>query len=119
MLRTYKDLIVWQKSYELTLNIYKIVKKFPGEEKYGIAVQMQRCAVSIPSNIAEGYGRKYTQEYIHFLNIAYGSCCELETQLMLSKDLGFIIDSEYNNIIEAHNDVERLLSALIRSLKNK
>ena len=94
MLRNFKELKVWQKSYQLCLKVYKITKKYPNTEKYSLASQLRRAAVSVPSNIAEGYGRKTTPEYIRFLYIAYGSSCELETQLLLSGDLGYIEKNE-------------------------
>jgi len=90
MLKNYKELKVWQKSYELCLTIYKITKEFPSDERYSLTQQIRRCAVSVPSNIAEGYGRKSTPEYVRFLYIAYGSICELETQILLAGDLGYI-----------------------------
>ena len=80
MLKNYKDMKVWQKSYELCLRIYRITAKFPKEERYGLTSQLRRSVVSIPSNIAEGYGRKTTVDYIRMLYISYGSLCELETQ---------------------------------------
>jgi len=90
MLKNYKELNVWQKSYKLCLHIYKVTNRFPKDEMYGLTSQIRRSAVSIPSNIAEGYGRKTTLEYVRFLYIAYGSVCELETQAMLSVDLGYV-----------------------------
>ena len=90
MLKNYKELKVWQKSYQLCLDVYKITKSFPKEERYGLISQIRRAAVSVPSNIAEGYGRKTTPEYIHSLYMAYGSNCELATQIQLSCDLGYI-----------------------------
>jgi len=78
--RSFKDLIVWQKSYKLVLEIYKMTKGFPKTEIYGLSQQMRKASVSIPSNIAEGYGRKHKAEYKQFLSIAYGSLLELETQ---------------------------------------
>jgi four helix bundle protein len=81
--------------------------------------QIRRAAVSVPSNIAEGYGRKTTQEYIQSLYIAYGSHCELETQIMLSKDLGYIKTEDFNVLQMGIGDVERMLKALIKSLQNK
>ena len=87
---SFKDLIVWQKSYKLVLEIYKITRNFPKYETYGLSQQMRRAAISIPSNIAEGYGRKHKAEYNHFLSIAYGSLSELETQYLLSNDLEYI-----------------------------
>ncbi len=84
---SFKDLIVWQKAYKLVLEIYRITREFPKSETYGLAQQMRKAAVSIPSNIAEGYGRAYKTEYKQFLSIAYGSLSELETQYLLSVDL--------------------------------
>ncbi len=87
--QSFKDLIVWQKSYQLVREIYKITKDFPKEETCGLSQQMRRCAVSIPSNAAEGYGRQYNKEYKQFLSMAYGSLCELETQYLLTVDLNY------------------------------
>lgn len=89
--KSFKDLIVWQKGYRLAIEIYKMTVGFPKNETYGLSQQLQRCAISIPSNIAEGYGRYHSKEYKQFLSIAYGSICELETQYMLSIDLGFAL----------------------------
>jgi len=91
---SFKDLTVWQKAYQLVLNIYKATKAYPKAEVYGISQQMRNAAVSIPSNVAEGYGRQHQAEYKQFLSIAYGSLCELETQYLLSVDLGYINTNE-------------------------
>jgi four helix bundle protein len=88
--RSFKDLIVWQKSYKLVIAIYKMTKNFPKDEIYGLSQQIRRATVAIPSNIAEGYGRQYNKEYKQFLSIAYGSLCELETQYLLAIDLNYI-----------------------------
>jgi len=119
MLRNYKDLIVWQKSYQLCLDIYKTTKGFPKEERYGLTSQIRRAAVSIPSNIAEGYGRKTTPDYIRCLYIAYGSTCELETQLLLTGDLGYIQGEQLKKVQRDTGEAERMLRALIKSLENK
>ena len=119
MLKTYRDLKVWQKSYELCLKIYRITGKFPKEEKYGLTSQLRRSAVSVPSNIAEGYGRKTTADYIRMLYIAYGSICEVETQILLAGDFGFIEKGESKIIKSNIVEVERMLKALIKSLENK
>ncbi|MCK4306919.1 four helix bundle protein [candidate division WOR-3 bacterium] len=119
MLRNYKDLKVWQKAYNLCLKAYKITTKFPSEERYGLTSQIRRASISIPSNIAEGYSRKHLQEYIHFLWIAYGSGAELETQLMLSKDIGYLNEEDFNDLILDYREVERMLSALAKSLEAK
>ncbi|MFH1882669.1 MAG: four helix bundle protein [Planctomycetota bacterium] len=92
--QSFKDLIVWQKSYKLVLEIYKITKDFPKPETYGLSQQMRKSAVSIPSNIAEGYGRKHKAEYNQFLSIAYGSLLELETQFLLANDLKYVSKNE-------------------------
>lgn len=92
--KSFKDLIVWQKSYLLVKEIYEITKDLPKEELYGLSQQLRRCAISIPSNIAEGYGRQYQKEYKQFLSMAYGSLCELETQYLLSIDLSYIRKNE-------------------------
>lgn len=119
MLKNYKELKVWQKAYELCLDVYQITKHFPKEEQYGLTAQMRRSAVSIPSNIAEGYGRKSRKEYIQLLYVAYGSTCELETQLSISKDLEYINTENAVNVQQGIGDVERMLQALIKSLESK
>ncbi len=86
--RSYRDLQVWQRSMELTVLIYKLTASFPREEVYGLTSQLRRCAVSIPSNIAEGQGRLNTREFKQFLGIARGSNCELQTQLEITRRLG-------------------------------
>ena len=88
-LKSFKELIVWQKAYKLVLEIYKFTCNFPKTETYGLVQQIRRAAISIPSNIAEGYGRKHKTDYHRFLSMAYGSLLELETQYMLSIDLGY------------------------------
>jgi four helix bundle protein len=119
MLKNYKELKVWKKSYELCLEIYRITAKFPKEEKYGLTSQIRRSAVSIPSNIAEGYGRKTTSDYVRLLYISYGSVCELETQILLAGDLNLIENDELGTIKEDIAEIERMLKALIKSLENK
>ncbi len=119
MLKNYKELKVWQRSYQLCIDVYKITKSFPQEEKYGLTSQMRRSALSVSSNIAEGYGRKTTPEYIQALYIAYGSHCELETQILLSGDLNYIAKEDLNKLQGTVNEVERMLKALIKALENK
>ena len=119
MLKNYKELKVWEKAYKLCLDIYTVTKRFPKEEIYGLTSQIRRSAVSIPSNIAEGYGRKTTSEYVRFLYIAYGSVCELETQTMISGDLDYMKKEKLQEVREELGDVERMLKAMIKSLENK
>jgi len=119
MLKSYKELKVWQKAYSLCIEIYKITRTFPKEELYGLTSQMRRAAVSVPSNIAEGYGRKTTPEYLRSLYIAYGSSCELETQILLSGDLGLMKAEALNKLQADLGEVERMLKALIKAVENK
>ena len=119
MLKNYKDLKVWQKSYELCLEIYTITAKFPREEIYGLTSQIRRSIVSIPSNIAEGYGRKTTLDYIRMLYISYGSVCELETQILLAGDLDLVEKCEMGILKKDIAEIERMLKALIKSLENR
>ena len=119
MLKSFKELTVWQKAYTLCLDVYRVTTGFPAEEKYGLVSQVRRAAVSVPSNIAEGYGRKTTGEYVQLLHVAYASLCELETQILLAVDLGFLKPERSQPLRDGVGDVERLLKALIASLKRK
>ena len=119
MLKHFKELKVWRKSYELCLKLYELTANFPKEERFGLTSQIRRSAVSIPSNTAEGYGRKTTADYVRMLFIAYGSICELETQILLSGDLGFISIEELGLAKQDIAEVERMLMGLIRSLERK
>jgi four helix bundle protein len=115
-IESYKDLIVYQKSYRLALEIYRTTKNYPKEEIYGLISQMRRSSVSIPCNIAEGYRRGHRKEYIQFLHMAYGSCSELETLLSLSNDLDYIEKDYFGEIYQFQEEVSRLLKGLILSL---
>lgn len=117
MLKNFKELKVWEKSYQLSLSIYKITSKYPDDEKFGLTSQIRRAAVSIPSNIAEGYGRRTRADYIKFLHIAYGSCCELETQMLISIDLNYMNNEKGIEIMDNIKEVERMLKSLITSLE--
>ena len=119
MLKNYRGLKVWQKAYKLCTDIYKLTGTLPKEELYCLTSQIRRSAVSIPSNIAESYGRGAIKEYIRFLYVAYGSYCELETQLLLCYDLGYMEKKQKNEILKKAKEIERMLKALIESLKNK
>ena len=114
----YKELIVWQKAMDLVEAIYRVTQSFPRSEVYGLANQMQRAAVSVPSNIAEGHGLKQTQAYIRHIAIASGSLAELETQLEISDRLGYLPSDERTVIAQA-NEVGRMLSGLRQSLRSK
>lgn len=116
-LRSFKDLIVWQKAYKLTLGTYEISAKFPKSEQYGLSAQMRRAAVSVVSNIAEGYARKGRREYINFLSIAYASLSELETQLLLSKDLEYIKEDNLKGLLDLKDEVGGMLFSMQQKLK--
>ncbi|MBU1147139.1 MAG: four helix bundle protein [Candidatus Omnitrophica bacterium] len=116
-IQSYKDLDVWKKGLEIVDKVYNLTKKFPDTERYGLVVQMQRAAVSIPSNIAEGFRRYHKKEYIQFLYIAQGSCGELETQLIISQKRDYITQKELEGIQENLDHECRMLSNLIKGLR--
>ncbi len=103
----------------LVTETYKISKGFPKDEAYGLTSQMRRCAISIPSNMAEGYGRNSTNKYLHFLRIATGSLYELQTQMEISMNLCYLHRSEFDNLYELCREIERMLSSLIRKLSRE
>jgi four helix bundle protein len=112
---THKDLNVWKKSMNLVVLTYKITSQFPKEELFGLASQMRRAAVSIPSNIAEGHGRNSAKDLVRFLYFALGSASELETQVLISQNLGFITDDAFSQISELNTEVIKMMGSLIRS----
>ena len=112
-MRNHKDLIVWQKGIVLVKELYRITRSFPKEEAYGITSQMRRAAVSIPSNIAEGYGRGHDKELTQFLYIALGSASELETQLIICNDIAYITEEEFNLLNNLNTEIIKMLSSLI------
>jgi len=116
-IRSYRDLIVWQQSVELVTILYELTQKFPKEELYGLTSQLRRSAVSIPSNIAEGKSRKTKKDYIKFLNIAYSSGAELETQIEIAKRLPQTKDFDYRKISSLLFGVMKMLNTLIRKLQ--
>jgi len=115
----YKDLEVWQKAMDLVTRIYIVSKKFPREEIYGLTSQMRRSAVSIPSNIAEGRGKRSTKDFIRFLNIAYGSLAELETQIVISQNLGFANEEDTASLFNDTSRVGRMINGMIAGLEKK
>ncbi|MGN0049090.1 MAG: four helix bundle protein [Bacteroides sp.] len=116
-IKTHKDLLVWQKSIDLVLRIYELTKQYPKDELYAITNQTRRCVTSIPANIAEGSGRKGKSEFIQFLHIALGSASELETFLVIAQRLHYISEEEYKEADDALNEIIRMLSGLINSIK--
>jgi four helix bundle protein len=117
--RSYKDLIVWQKGISLAKLVYKLTQQFSPEEKFGIVAQMRRAAVSIPSNIAEGQARHTTGEFIQFISHAEGSLAELDTQLILSIELGFSRENASQPSLELIAESRRMLNALRRKLATR
>lgn len=115
--KSYKELIVWQKSIELTKHVYLLTEKFPATETYGIVSQMRRAVVSIPSNIAEGYGRKSAKEYSQFYSIAYGSALELETQLILAQELKLAEETDISKIYSLLEEILKMLNSMVTKMR--
>lgn len=115
----YRELVVWQKAMDLVTEIYRITASFPNEERFGLSSQARRAAVSIPSNIAEGHGRKATGAYLNHISIAYGSLMELETQIQIAKRLNFLSAEEVSAILEKISEIARMLNGLKKSLSAK
>ncbi|OGX15271.1 MAG: four helix bundle protein [Omnitrophica WOR_2 bacterium RBG_13_41_10] len=115
-MRTFKDLKVWRKGIELVKEVYRISQDFPKEEQYGLLSQMKRSAISIPSNIAEGFRRRFTREQKQFFNIAIGSSAELETQITIAKELGYIDETKEYNLIILINHICGMLVNMCKRL---
>lgn len=115
-LKSYRELKVWQKAMDLTVEIYRLVKLLPKSEIYGLSDQMRRAAISIPSNIAEGFGRNSTKEFIQFLTIARGSQLELETQVQICQRLGYFSDNEIDSVLHLCTEINKMLNVLIKKL---
>lgn len=120
MIKSYKDLLVWQKGVKIVSLVYQLVKSFPPEELYALTSQLKRASVSIPSNIAEGYGRNTDKSFSHFLNISRGSLFEIETQLLIANDLGFINNQALykKEILNQIEEESKMISAFSKTLKN-
>jgi len=119
MLQSYRELLVWQKAMDLATMVYGLTEPFPKREVYGLAAQLRRAGVSVPSNIAEGYGRGSRREYLQFLTIAQGSLKELETQVLLGERLTYATAAQTSRIMSEAEAVGKMLGGLIRSLKPK
>jgi len=115
-IRNFRDLDVWKKGIEIVKDVYKATNSFPKQEFYGLASQMQRCSVSIPSNIAEGFNRFHNKEYKQFLYIALGSCAELETQIEIAVELKYINEQKKTFLLEKTDHESRMLRNLIKKL---
>ena len=118
-IKSYKDLIVWQKAISFVSDVYAITKTFPNEEKFGLVNQLNRAVVSIPSNIAEGWGRESSKNYLQFLRISRGSLMEVETLMIISKNLNYINDNNFKHIIEQLEEVSKILQGLIKGVQQK
>ncbi|MFD2599984.1 four helix bundle protein [Sphingobacterium corticis] len=115
----YRELKLWQKSIEVVSELYRITKMFPTSEKFNLITQINRAAVSIPSNIAEGAGRNSDKEFLHFLAIAHGSMYEVETQLIISNNLGYLSGSELNRMLEMLAELQKISYVFQQKLKSK
>lgn len=118
-MKTYRELIVWQKSMVLVNEIYKVSRSFPNDENFGLTSQLRRSAVSVPSNVAEGYGRNSLNDYIRFLNISVGSLYEMKTQIEIAFNLKYVGKSNFEELHNNTKEIERMMSSLIRKLKEK
>jgi four helix bundle protein len=116
---SFKDLAVWQRAVEMTLEVYKLTSSFPDSERFGLINQLRRASVSVPSNIAEGYGRATRGEYLQFLGHARGSNSEVETQIVIAKALGFGSKQMLQTAEELCHEVGRMLCAMMKSLRSK
>ena len=118
LIRTYKDLLVWQKSMALVTEVYSSLKSLPKDEIYGLSSQIKRSAVSVPCNIAEGYGRGSKNDYTRYLRVARGSLYELQTQLEICTNLKFLDESAVAGMIEKSREIERMLSSLVAKVQD-
>jgi len=115
--KSYRDLVAWQKSMDLVTAIYQVSASFPKDELYGLTSQLRRAAVSVPSNIAEGQGRRGIAEFRHFLHLASGSLMELETQVLIAERLCYLSSEAANEVLRSSAELGRVLNGLLNSLK--
>ena len=115
-IKSFKDLKIWQRGMEIVKDVYELTRQFPKEETYGLMSQMRRCAVLMPSNVAEGFKRYHNKEYKQFLYITLGSSAELETQLIISKNLSYITSVQLDPVIEKLDVLGRMITSLMRKL---
>jgi four helix bundle protein len=115
--QSYRDLVVWQKGIELSVQVYEVCQRFPRSEMYGLADQMKRASVSVPSNIAEGQGRQHFGEFRHFLSVANGSLAELDTQRIIAEKLAFLSVTESSNLDQCITEIRKMLYSLTSKLK--
>ncbi|HXJ15824.1 MAG TPA: four helix bundle protein [Candidatus Polarisedimenticolia bacterium] len=117
-IKSYRDLLIWQKSMDLVVTSYEVAKRLPQSESYGLASQIKRAAVSIPANIAEGHGRKHTGDYLRHLSIARGSLLELETHLLIAVRLAYLKSEDVEAVLGLTDEVGRMISGLIQKLRS-
>ena len=117
MIDTYKKMEIYRRSYNLALKLHEITRKYPEEERYDLVSQIRRCSKSIPTNIAEGYGRRSKEEFKRFLKISLGSCNEMQVHLEFSKDLRYITGEEYKELSKGNDEIGRMLNATIQKWK--
>lgn len=115
----FRNLQIWQKSMTLTTNIYVATKNFPKEEIFALTSQIRRSSISVPSNIAEGFGRDSNKEYVRFLNISIASLFELQTQLEIGKNIEYLTEVEFNKIYDDTRELERMLVSFIKKIKER
>ena len=113
-MKNYKELEIYKRSYQNALKVHELTKTFPEEERFDLTSQMRRCSKSIPTNIAEGYGRKSADEFKRFLKISLGSCSEMEVHLSFAKDLGYISESIYAKYSKENDEIGRMLNVTLQ-----
>jgi four helix bundle protein len=119
VIKGYRDLLVWRRAMDLVTATYRLTASLPRDEKYGLVQQLHRAAVSIPSNVAEGHGRDHLGDYLHHLSVANGSLMELETQVMITRRLGYVSREAEERMLTATGEVGRMLSGLARALRKR
>ena len=117
--KCYRDLQVWQKSMDLCVDVHNVALLFPKHELFGLSAQLNRSVVSVPSNIAEGHGRRTTADFIHFLSISRGSLNEVETQLTLAMRYGYVSSTEHDSLLESCGEIGRMLNGLMDALERR
>lgn len=115
-IKSFKQLKIWQKGIEIVKDIYELTRSFPKDEQYGLTSQMKRSAISIPTNIAEGFKRYHAKEYRQFLHVALGSAAELETELIIARELGFVPEDRLKSLFEKLDHLARMISSLLKKL---
>uniref|UniRef100_UPI0040485401 four helix bundle protein n=1 Tax=Polaribacter sp. TaxID=1920175 RepID=UPI0040485401 len=118
-MKTFRELLVCQKSMSFVTEIYKVSKSFPDDENFVLSSQIRKSAISVPSNISEGYGRDGLKDYLRFLNIAIASLFELQTQLEIAYNLEYIKEEKFNSLYDLSREIERMLSSFIRTIKSR